>query len=182
MINPFNQSLRNSPTSNTNNCENVLNGFDAEAKTVSSTCGVDDVSLPSASADKWCELDDCDDDNELNGKMGTITTTKSEVKINFSVDRLLNKVDVDSERYTSANQLNELWHNGQTSVLTIDQLLSTSSRNGDSQPEQQQQKQHQEQQQLASPKQIVRPMPMRYLQSTTLPSAGKLYVSLIEDE
>lgn len=121
----------------------------------------DEVILAPASIKSRDVLNECIDSdveaNEfaLNATVSSTATTKTEMKINFSVDRLLNKTDVDREKCANSNISNNLWKNGQKSVLTIDQLLS-STRND---------QQHS--------KQIVRPMPMRYLQSTTAQAAGK---------
>lgn len=121
---------------------------DGKQKTASSAS-----EMPNEFSDFNGEVNEC----ALKATMGPITATKTEMKINFSVDRLLSKVDADDGKMVNTNKL---WRNGQKSVLTIDQLLSTSGRMDQQQPS----------------KQIVRPMPMRYLQSTPTPAAGKNHV------
>lgn len=170
MINQF-TSIRNSSAINSNHCEDVE--FDADTETLSRTRGTvtdndsltehsecEKISLMPASNNNVCEESNefSDLDGEMDATMGPMTATKTEMKINFSVDRLLSKGDVDREKTTNANKLNNLWRNGHKSVLTIDQLLSTSTRTDHHQPT----------------KQIVRPLPMRYLQSATTPAAGTL--------
>lgn len=168
MINQF-ISIRSSAAINTNSCEDAE--VDTESEAVPRLClTVDGISSENSDCDKINQTHEaCEVSNETSNLGGELkehatdkrirptTVTKTEMKINFSVDRLLSKVDVDSTKISNANKLNGLWKNGQKSVLTIDQLLSPSIRDEPHQPS----------------KQIVRPMPMRYLQSTTTPAAGK---------
>lgn len=169
MINQF-TSIRNSSAISSNHCEDVE--FDADAETTFSRIrgtvtdtdsltehsDCEKVSPMPATNNNVCEESNefSDLDGDMNATMGPMTATKTEMKINFSVDRLLSKNDADGEKTANANKLDTLWRNGQKSVLTIDQLLSTPSRNDHRQPT----------------KQIVRPLPMRYLQSATVPAAG----------
>lgn len=168
MINQF-ISIRNSSAINTNICGDV--GFDTEPEASRRICVAAD-GIPTGNSEceknnstqKSCEVSNESSvlggeskDHALDGTIRPITVTKTEMKINFSVDRLLSKVDGGSAKIANSHKLNSLWKNGQKSVLTIDQLLSPSTRNDQHQPS----------------KQIVRPMPMRYLQSTTTPAAGK---------
>lgn len=173
MINQF-ISIQSSSAINTNICEDVSVDTDAEAS--SRMCATNDgagtgnaectktglthaiTKLSEVSNNEFCEGQS--KDGTVNAAMGSMAATKTETKINFSVDRLLSKISVDNEKKLNSNKSN-LGRNGQKSVLTIDQLLATSTRSDQQQTN----------------KQIVRPMPMRYLQSTTTPAAGKLYRS-----
>lgn len=155
MINQF-TSIRNSSAIYPNNSDDVDVEVDAKlANALDDGVAIGQQKTGSSASDMPNEFSD-GETNEcaLKATMGPITTTKTEMKINFSVDRLLSKVDVDDGKMVNTNKL---LRNGQKSVLTIDQLLSSSGR-----IDQQQ-----------SSKQIVRPMPMRYLQSTPAPAAGK---------
>lgn len=167
MINQF-TSIRNSSAINLNNCENVE--IDAETKAANRICTTDDgdstartecdkIMLTTAVDKSYESSDSNGQTNEcaINAIMSPTPATKSEIQINFSVDRLLSKTDVNDGKIASTNKLNNLWRNGHKSVLTIDQLLSTSTRTDRQQ----------------TSKQIVRPMPMRYLLSTTSPTTGK---------
>lgn len=171
MINQF-ISIQSSSAINTNICEDE--SVDTNAKASNRMCATNDgagigdaecnkIGLTSATTQLSEVSNNQFSDGQskygtVNATMESMTATKAEMKINFSVDRLLSKISVDNEKNLNSNKSN-LGRNGQKSVLTIDQLLSKSTGSDQQQPN----------------KQIVRPMPMRYLQSTTTPAAGKSY-------